>query len=109
MKRPMPYTEAPPHPGPQPKFSWDDVNLLDRLAAQQAWDDARWKYTASIVVGREKRLTDAECAAEYWRAESFTSFYAANEDTGEQWVHSLDEKIAWHRFSTCPHALEVQE
>ena len=55
---------------------------------------------------QHKRLTDAECAAEYWRAESFTSFYAANEDTGEQWVHSLDEKIAWHRFAIYPHALE---
>ena len=70
MTRPMPYTEAPPHPGRSPKFSGDDVGHEERLAAREAWDDARWKYTESIVVGRDKRLTDAECAAEYWRAEA---------------------------------------
>ena len=89
MTRPMPYTEAPPHPGRSPKFSGDDVGHEERLAAREAWDDARWKYTESIVVGRDKRLSDAECDAEWYAAEQDAS--AAR---------------TWRRFATRPHALE---
>ena len=119
MTRPMPYTEAPPHPGRSPKFSGDDVGHEERLAAREAWDDARWKYTESIVVGRDKRLTDAECAAEYWMwataSERVRAFIAISRKPGESVTANLDfqrafhEQVTWHRFATHPHALEVQE
>ena len=116
MTRPMPYTEAPPHPGRSPKIS---VGWLD---AKRAWDDARWKYTESIVVGRDKRLTDAECAAEYWRATSVLALalYAPAEVLGVDtpsdghmysWERPDSESLnrehdTWQRFMDSPHALE---
>lgn len=108
MTRPMPYTEAPPHPGRSPKFSGDDVGPEERLAAREAWDDARWAYTESIVVGRDKRLTDAECAAEYWRASyRLARPLAANTFVAtSDWVRPLQESDTWHRFAAHPHALE---
>ena len=106
MTRPMPYTEAPPHPGRSPKFSGDDVGHEERLAAREAWDDARWKYTESIVVGRDKRLKDAECAAEYWRAASDfrdrLRHGLAGDDLNPEW----GRRLIWHRFAAGPHALE---
>ena len=108
MTRPMPYTEAPPHPGRSPKFSGDDVGHEERLAAREAWDDARWKYTESIVVGRDKHLTDAECAAEYWRA-SWLFASTQKPAMGYQtpgWGRINQQLDIWHRFATHPHALE---
>ena len=108
MTRPMPYTEAPPHPGRSPKFSGDDVGHEERLAAREAWDDARWKYTESIVVGRDKRLTDAECAAEYWRASYHLDIPLATRTfvLTPEWVRDLYRTTTLHRFATRPHALE---
>ena len=106
MTRPMPYTEAPPHPGRSPKISWDDVGS-GWLAAKEAWDDARWKYTESIVVGRDKRLKDAECAAEYWRAALEATSSALNNCPECPGCQSMEaEELTWHRFATRPHALE---
>ena len=112
MTRPMPYTEAPPHPGRSPKFSGDDVGHEERLAAREAWDDARWKYTESIVVGRDKRLTDAECADEWEAAEQGASlallYYALGDKRVTAWQAERFKNAAetWHRFATRPHALE---
>ena len=112
MTRPMPYTEAPPHPGRSPKFSGDDVGHEERLAAREAWDDARWKYTESIVVGRDKRLTDAECARERDAAEEESWFALADHIRGDKPGHaarfdrSYDVARTWARFATHPHALE---
>lgn len=105
MTRPMPYTEAPPHPGRSPKFSGDDVGHEERLAAREAWDDARWKYTESIVVGRDKRLTDAECAAEYWREQA--EWWGGMHQKGPT-AEGVDIRraVIWERFATRPHALE---
>ena len=103
MTIPMPYTEAPPHPGRSPKFSGDDVGHEERLAAREAWDDARWKYTESIVVGRDKRLTDAECAAEYWRA--VANLLAAPPHSSEM-LSAREKKRVCANFATHPHALE---
>ena len=122
MTIPMPYTEAPPHPGRSPKFSGDDVGHEERLAAREAWDDARWKYTESIVVGRDKRLTDAECAAHEWQAASTLglALYAPAEVLGVDipedgnmysWERPDAEPLnraydTWLRFATHPHAPE---
>lgn len=108
MTRPMPYTEAPPHPGRSPKFSGDDVGHEERLAAREAWDDARWKYTESIVVGRDKRLTDAECAAHYWQAFCYRA-RALSEIINlppHEARRIVKESDTWHRFGTHHHALE---
>ena len=111
MTRPMPYTEAPPHPGRSPKFSRDDVGHEERLAAREAWDDARWKYTESIVVGRDKRLTDAECMRE-WGDAAWDEWYAAadhirgNKRLAARFERPENAARTWARFATHPHALE---
>ena len=112
----MPYMEAPPHPGRSPKFSGDDVGHEERLAAREAWDDARWKYTESIVVGRDKRLTDAECAAHEWQADAELERAARNLDDDyynphrfrlrAEYERRLDEWDTWVEFTLRPHALE---
>ena len=43
---------------------------------------------------QRKHLTDAECAAEFWRAE------------GDHCLAS-DVHATWHRFATRPHALDA--
>ena len=108
MTIPMPYTEAPPHPGRSPKFSGDDVGHEERLAAREAWDDARWKYTESIVVGRDKRLTDAECAAHYWQAFCYRARALAEiiNLPPHEARRIVKESDTWHRFDTHHHALE---
>ena len=64
-----------------------------------------------------KRLTDAEAAAEYWRAEAEEA-----DARGRSWFYedpaivnaerlkaslAADRARAWHRFAHAPHALEV--
>ena len=110
MTRPMPYTEAPPHPGRSPKFSGDDVGHEERLAAREAWDDARWKYTESIVVGRDKRLTDAECAAHYWQADgeclALDNALIVGWSNHETVTNADTRAETWKRFMDTTHALE---
>ena len=64
-------------------------------------------------LGAHKRLKDAECAAEFWRAEG--DHCLASEGYDIDWFSGdllRDEDIAcdvhatWHRFAACPHALE---
>lgn len=52
-----------------------------------------------------KRLTDAECAAEYWRAFTIFNAVASGGIAGDPIAanHQLD---VWHRFATTPHAFE---
>lgn len=55
-----------------------------------------------------KRLTDAECAAEFWRAMNETNSASLNncpECPGCQAI--VDEELTWHRFAIYPHALEA--
>ena len=53
-----------------------------------------------------KRLTDAECAAEYWRAASDfrdrLRHGLAGDDLNPEW----GRRLIWHRFATRPYALE---
>ena len=57
-------------------------------------------------VSSPKRLTDAECAAEYWRAASDfrdrLRHGLAGDDLNPEW----GRRLIWHRFAACPHALE---
>ena len=58
-----------------------------------------------------KKLTDAECAAEYWRAvKDSEERYGWPGPSGE-WC-SVDwhqREWTWHRFATHPHASEVEQ
>ena len=65
-------------------------------------------------LGAHKRLKDAECAAEFWRAEG--DHCLASEGYDIDWFSGgllRDEDIAcdvhatWHRFATHPHALDA--
>ena len=52
-----------------------------------------------------KKLTDAECAAEYWRAEHH---YLRFEDGDPGQYKAVTQAETWHRFATQPHASEVE-
>ena len=62
-------------------------------------------------LGAHKRLKDAECAAEYWRAEademvhSYTWYDSEfrDEEADDAYAHI---RSTWHRFARTPHALE---
>lgn len=55
-----------------------------------------------------KRLTDAECAAEYWRASYHLDIPLATRTfvLTPEWVRDLYRTTTLHRFATRPHALE---
>lgn len=100
MMRPMP---GPPDPMPHE----DSARPHDSAAAP-------WNYCSGCAAENRlrladpKRLTDAECAAEFWRATSETTTAALNhcpECPGCQAI--VDEELTWHRFATRPHALEA--
>ena len=79
-----------PMPGPPEKYQ-----LLGPTVV--VWEGgAGYYYHPSLTDA--KRLTDAECAAEYWQA--CAEWYAEmGEIEGKQ--------VPWHRFAALPHALEV--
>ena len=76
------------------------------------WEDGRAEF--DVLERHDKRLTDAECAAEFWRAEG--DHCLASEGYDIDWFSGgllRDEDIAcdvhatWHRFATHPHALDA--
>ena len=54
-------------------------------------------------VSSPKRLTDAECAAEYWR--EVAHLYGSPPHSSEM-LRARETKRIWARFATRPHALE---
>ena len=69
-------------------------------------------------LGAHKRLKDAECAAEYWRAEAEEAdargrswFYEDPATVNAERVKAslaANRARTWHRFARTPHALEVE-
>ena len=53
-----------------------------------------------------KRLTDAECAAEYWRAASDFRDRLRHGRAGDDLNPEWGRRLIWHRFATRPNALE---
>ena len=56
------------------------------------------------------KLTDAECAAEYWQAVA-THWFTALDPVGDPELAieaAWSEVSTWHRFATQPHASEVE-
>ena len=113
MTRPMP---GPPDPMPHE----DSARPHDSAAAP-------WNYCSGCAAENRlrladpKRLTDAECAAEYWRAlrEDEWDDYLLDDGYGppnidpwgkEWWPRSgianEDRLNTWRRFARTPHALE---
>ena len=71
----------------------------------------RTAHAACLIHARSyhansKRLTDAECAAEYWRASNMcwrTDALGLEDPAGTDLEY---ESYTWLAFATCPHALE---
>ena len=102
MTRPMP---GPPDPMPHE----DSARPHDSAAAP-------WNYCSGCAAENRlrladpKRLTDAECAAEYWRAEAHFLLDLHGYEYEWDTVPADHNFVKWLetcvRFDTCPHALE---
>ena len=68
------------------------------------WVLVRWCPIHCKRLEPTKHLTDAECAAEYWRAEHH---YLRFEDGDPGQYKAVTQAETWHRFATQPHASEV--
>lgn len=96
---------------PMPYTPWEhayDPQLHDRLQYVPPSSPEDWYY--DFELDRElnsKTLTEAECAAEYWRAFTIFNAVASGGIAGDPIAanHQLD---VWHRFATTP-AAEVDE
>lgn len=100
MTRPMPgppeclppvHDLSRPPAGPDGKYDWDTWR---RWREQDDWE---WRII------QDKRLTDAECAAEYWR--EVAHLYGSPPHSSEM-LRVRETKRIWARFATRPHALE---
>ena len=69
------------------------------------WTLVRWCLIHGTQIEPTKKLTDAECAAEYWRAEHH---YLRFEDGDPGQYKAVTQAETWHRFATQPHASEVE-
>lgn len=89
MSRPMP---GPPE---HDRMSWPHVGAPTscKLCAALRWPD-------------DKHLTDAECAAEYWRAASDFRDRLRHGRAGDDLNPEWGRRLIWHRFATRPNALE---
>ena len=70
------------------------------------WTLVRWCPIHSKRIEPTKKLTDAECAAEYWRAKADLATIEAVLVSPA----AMNARVrVWHRFVTCPHASEVDQ
>ena len=101
-----------PMPGPP-----EDCYCRDGNATCQECETRGYPYSWGLCPGCElhngrdlgayKRLKDAECAAEYWRAALEATSSALNNCPECPGCQSMEaEELTWHRFATHPHALE---
>ena len=101
-----------PMPGPPERTSHDRHSAAGFIRSDCPW-------CASFRADESKRLTDAECAAEYWRARA--DFWANEslclggwfgwadgaEEVEDPPLYDVDRWYdVTHRFATHPHALE---
>ena len=111
-----------PMPGPPQWYEssslgdWDDAGQW-RNRWDLHWEDGRTEF--DVLERHDKRLTDVECAAEYWRARA--DFWANEslclggwfgwadgaEEVEDPPLYDVDRWYdVTHRFATHPHALE---
>ena len=98
-----------PMPGPPGGFT-DRARLNYALLGKQITYEQYQEFGDALTrafTARPKRMTDAECAAEYWRAASDfrdrLRHGLAGDDLNPEW----ERRLIWHRFAALPHALEV--
>ena len=100
MTRPMPGP-----PGGFTDYARLNYALLGKKITYEQYQEFGDALTRAFTA-RPKRLTDAECAAEYWRAASDfrdrLRHGLAGDDLNPEW----GRRLIWHRFATRPHALE---
>ena len=76
------------------------------------WVLVRWCPIHGTHAAPTKKLTDAECAAEYWRAKAEHTAMRNGEGVGWSSAEAMDalerEAEVWHRLATHPHASEVE-
>lgn len=77
-------------------------------------EDGFWEYRQRVIKAKQKRLTDPELAAEYFRAEYFRyraewqQLSSGMNFPDEAWTTQLDQLNTLYRFATHPHYDEVQ-
>ena len=107
-----------PMPGPPGGFT-DRARLNYALLGKQITYEQYQEFGDALTrafTARPKRVTDAECAAEFWRAatvsERARAAQAITRDPGDYlsvakgFLAASREQITWHRFATRHHALE---
>ena len=99
-----------PMPGPPGGFT-DRARLNYALLGKQITYEQYQEFGDALTrafTARPKRLTDAECAAEYWRASYHLDIPLATRTfvLTPEWVRDLYRTTTLHRFATRPHALE---
>ena len=112
-----------PMPGPPGGFT-DRARLNYALLGKQITYEQYQEFGDALTrafTARPKRLTDAECAAEYWRAlrddewedyDMLDGYGPPNIDPwGKEWwprsgIANEDRLNTWRRFARTPHALE---
>ena len=101
-----------PMPGPPGGFT-DYARLNYALLGKQITYEQYQEFGAALrmaFTARPKRLTDAECAAEYWRAEAHFLLDLHGYEYERDPVPADHNFVKWLetcvRFDTCPHALE---
>lgn len=76
------------------------------------WVIVRWCPIHGTQIEPTKKLTDAECAAEYWQAEAEHTGMRNGEGVGwssAEVMAALEREVeVWHRFANHPHASEVE-
>ena len=94
-----------PMPGPPGGFT-DRARLNYALLGKQITYEQYQEFGDALTrafTARPKRLTDAECAAEYWRA--VANLLAAPPHSSEM-LSAREKKRVCANFATHPHALE---
>ena len=70
------------------------------------WVLVRWCPIHGTHAAPTKKLTDAECAAEYWRAKADLATIEAVLVSPA----AMNARVrVWHRFATQPHSSEVEQ
>lgn len=94
-----------PMPGPPDCYDidWDPTWGMVRVHCP-----GKWTRAFNHAELDKKRLTDAECAAEYWRASYHLDIPLATRTfvLTPEWVRDLNRTTTLRRFATRPHALE---
>ena len=109
MTRPMP---GPPEPVPH------ELDALPHALRPDPWDYCSGCAAENrLRLADPKRLTDVECAAEFWRAatasERARAAQAIPREPGDYlsvakgFLSASREQITWHRFAIYPHALDA--